>query len=133
MRNLLFLICLIFIFSCANVNSDKIVGNWIEIKSGNPEIRQGVSFEKSGRAISINNKSIIYENWKRKGDKLIVAGKNYNSGKAISFSDTLDIVNITHDSLILEGKGGYHIKYFKVAEIKDNPSKMNYQPIMQNE
>lgn len=108
------------LLSCSGNRKDEIVGNWIEVKNGNPTIKQGITIEKDGKAQSINNNTIKYEKWKRKDDSIILSGVNLKSGMPVSFTDTLDIINLTFDSLTLEGKGEYHIKYYRVAEIKDN-------------
>lgn len=94
-------------------------GNWIEIMPANPQITQGITLRADGSAASIGMATLLYERWKAEGDQLILGGKSIGNGQTIDFSDTLNVVKITPDSLTLGKYGMYRISYYKVAEIEE--------------
>lgn len=98
-----------------------LAGNWIEVMPANPQIRQGITLRTDGSASSIGMATLQYERWQEHGKALILWGKSIGNGQTIDFSDTLDIVKVTSDSLILGKYGMYRIAYYKVAE--GNPVK----------
>ena len=81
---------------------DRIPGTWIQPVPGYPTLTQGIHFEKDGSASTIDMPAVEYTSWKREGDNLIVKGKNIGYGVAFSFTDTLKIVKLTTDSLVLQ-------------------------------
>lgn len=46
--------------------------------------------------------TLVYESWKQKGDQLILTGKSIGNGQTIEFTDTLEIIKLSADSLILD-------------------------------
>ncbi len=70
---------------------------------------QGVKIEKGGNASSINMATLVYESWKQNGDQLVLTGKSIGNGQTIEFADTLEIIKLSADSLILNnGKMTFH-------------------------
>jgi hypothetical protein len=110
----------IFMMSCGNEESNKkFEGNWIEVMPVSLDVVEGVTLGAEGKANSIGMATLQYEKWKSEDDKLILWGKSIGNGQTIDFSDTLTVISITADSLILEKHGMYRIKYYKVASLDD--------------
>ncbi len=91
-----------------------LTGSWVQAVPGMPDLVQGFTLEQDGHAESIGMATLQYEQWLRDGDRLILTGKSIGNGQTISFSDTLDIVKLTEDSLWLV-RGDYRIDYYRAA------------------
>lgn len=98
------------VVSLAACSGVQIEGSWIEPVLGMPEMVQGVTLEKGGKATSINMATLQYESWVKNGDKLVLSGKSIGNHQTISFSDTLQIEELTTENLVLK-KGELVIKY----------------------
>lgn len=83
-------------------SSSQIEGSWVEPVPGMPDMQQGVTLEKGGKATSINMATLQYEKWEKKGDRLILFGNSIGNHQTIYFSDTLTIEKLTADQLILK-------------------------------
>ncbi len=105
--------------SSSNKTEQMLVGNWIEVMPVSLDIVEGVTLEKDGKASSIGMHTLLYEKWETKDSKLMLWGKSIGNGQTIDFIDTLSIVSITPDSLILDKFGKYRITYYKVASLDD--------------
>ena len=73
--------------------------------------------DKSGVASSIGMATLVYTKWEVKSDSMILWGKSIGNGQTIDFSDTLHILKITNDSLILETNYNYINRYYKVKDL----------------
>ena len=115
----LFIIMLLFIFfSCDSKYSSKnFLGNWIEVMPPDLKYIQGFTLDKSGVASSIGMATLVYTKWEVKSDSMILWGKSIANGQTIDFSDTLHILKITNDSLILETNYNYINRYYKVKDL----------------
>ncbi len=108
------------LMSCGSEdNNKKFEGNWIEVMPVSLDIVEGVTLGAEGKANSIGTTTLQYEKWETENDKLILSGKSIGNGPTILFSDTLTVVRITADSLVLDKYGMYRIKYYKVASLDD--------------
>lgn len=108
------LILLMFIpFVACNSNKEQFVGSWIEVMPMGVDFKQGVTLNEDGSASSINMSTMLYRSWKIDGDMLILNGKSIGNGVAFDFSDTLKIIRVTPDSLILNMHSGYQLKYVR--------------------
>lgn len=116
---LLSLITALAVSACTpKISPEPFVGNWIEIMPANPLIIQGVTLQSDGSAKSIGMATLQYEKWVLTPDStLILFGKSIGNGQTIDFSDTMDVVKITPDSLSLGKLGRYRIDYFRTANI----------------
>lgn len=121
MKKYLILAAAALLVSCSSKNNDseKFVGSWIEVMPANPDIVQGVTLDKTGEASSIGMATLQYEKWKAEDGKLILWGKSIGNGQTIDFSDTLNVVSVTPDSMLLDQFGRYRISYYKVASPND--------------
>lgn len=105
-------VVLLGILAACGGNSMSVVGAWVEPIPGMEGQVQGIKIEEGGNASSINMATLVYESWKQNGDQLILTGKSIGNGQTIEFADTLEIIKLTADSLILN-KGEMEIQYTK--------------------
>lgn len=106
--------------SCVSEDKNKAFeGNWIEVMPVSLDVVEGVTLSANGKAKSIGMATLLYDGWKLDADKLILSGKSVGNGQTIDFSDTLTVVRVTADSLLLDKFGMYRIKYYKVASLDD--------------
>lgn len=96
-------------------NSTSVVGVWVEPVPGMEGQMQGIKIEEGGAASSVNMATLVYENWKQEGDKLILSGKSIGNGQTIEFIDTMEIKKLMVDSLVLNNRG-MEIRYAKQKE-----------------
>ena len=97
-----FTLSVVALAACSTVG---IEGSWVEPVPGMPDMEQGFTLEKGGKATSINMATLQYEEWVQTNDLLILSGKSIGNRQTISFSDTLVIQKLTKDDLILERNG----------------------------
>ena len=100
-KKMLGVVMLLGILTACGGNSMSVVGAWVEPVPGMEGKVQGVKIEEGGNASSINMATLVYESWKQKGDQLILTGKSIGNGQTIEFTDTLEIIMLSADSLIL--------------------------------
>lgn len=111
-----------FLFASCTIKSSQNIdfyGNWIEVMPSNPNIIEGFRLDSNGIAHTIGMATLQYNKWKLKDNHFIICGKSIGNGVSFEFTDTLDIIKITPDSLILDKYGKYRIKYYKVKNLKD--------------
>lgn len=97
-------------------NIKDLIGNWIEVMPANPQYVQGVTLNADGTATSIGMATLKYESWNLAGDRLVLNGKSIGNGQTLDFSDTLDVVKLTTDSMTLGRFGSYRIDYYRASE-----------------
>ncbi|MDE5705147.1 lipocalin family protein [Muribaculum sp.] len=85
---------------CVGKNTD-IEGRWVQPVPGQPDACQGIALEPDGKASSINMATLAYDTWTIEGNRLILGGKSIGNGQTIDFSDTLVIVRLSADTLVL--------------------------------
>ena len=95
----------------------EFVGNWLEVMPVNSQFTQGVTLNADGTAASIGMATLKYESWSLADGKLVLNGKSIGNGQTLDFSDTLDVVSLTADSLKLGKNGAYRIDYYRVKEV----------------
>lgn len=114
MRKLMIVLTVGLLLMACTSEETHLAGSWVQVVPGMPDLVQGFTLEQDGRAESIGMATLQYEQWLRDGDRLILTGKSIGNGQTISFSDTLDIVKLTEDSLWLR-HGGYRMDYYRAA------------------
>lgn len=92
------MISIVILTACNKAN---IEGSWVEPVPGMPEMQQGFTLEKNGKATSIHMATLQYQSWKQEGNLLILSGQSIGNHQTISFSDTLILEKITPESLIV--------------------------------
>lgn len=99
----------LFLVSCG---SPSVVGTWVEpAVEGSYLGEVGFTMLENGEMLSINTGFREYKSWEKVGNKLIIKGI-INSSNPSEFADTLDIVSIDAEKLVL-GQDGYSITYQK--------------------
>ena len=68
-----------------------------------------------GKAASINSATLVYKSWKREGDKVIMGIESIGNGQTIASTDTMSVLKLNKDSLILDN-GGMIMRYHRVQE-----------------
>lgn len=97
----------LFFASCSRPS---IVGTWIEM--GHDTIfsdETGFTLLEDGKVLPINMGGYEFNEWEQ-NDKTIVFKGQYTGTNPRSLSDTLNIVELTKDKLILE-QAGYKLSY----------------------
>ena len=101
--------------SCsANIQTEDLCGIWIQPVPGS-HIVQGVELKSDGSAKSVNMATLLYDSWKLDNESIILHGLSIGNGVSGEFSDTLDIVKLTPDSLSLK-KGSLVLEYARSVE-----------------
>lgn len=95
----------------------EFVGNWLEVMPAGSQFTQGVTLNADGTAASIGMATLKYESWSLADGKLVLSGKSIGNGQTLDFSDTLDVVKLTPDSMALARFGTYRIDYYQVEEV----------------
>ena len=76
-------------------------GSWVEPVPGMEEQTQGFTLNEDGTAVSINMATLQYQEWSASGDTLVLTGKSIGNGQTIDMADTLLIVSVNADSLVV--------------------------------
>ena len=76
-------------------------GSWVEPVPGMEEQTQGFTLNEDGTAVSINMATLQYQEWSASGDTLVLTGKSIGNGQTIDMTDTLLIVSVSADSLVV--------------------------------
>ena len=87
----------------------EFVGSWIE---ENVNYRQGFDLKADGTAASIGMATLKYESWKADDGRIILEGKSIGNGQTINFSETMQVIELTQDTMTLQ-RDEYRIKYHK--------------------
>lgn len=82
-----------------------IQGTWVEPIPGVPTQMQGFKLNEDGSASSVNMATLLFKSWKLTGKVLTLNSESIGNGQTIVGEDTLDIVRIDADSLVLARKG----------------------------
>ena len=117
MRQGLFAACGLLLAACAGTPHGEIplTGYWIERMPANPGLIQGVRLDPDGGAASIGMHTLRYTGWQRLEGRLLLTGQSIGNGQTLGFTDTLDIVRLSTDSLILGKDGRYRIEYVRAT------------------
>ena len=88
---------------------EDLCGIWIQ-PVPDSHIVQGFELKSDGSARSVNMATLRYDRWELKSKSVILHGLSIGNGVSGEFSDTLGIVKLTPDSLILQ-KGSLILEY----------------------
>ncbi len=109
-------------FSCGQSGGNDITmknlsGKWIEIMPVNKDIVQGMTLYEDGKAESVGMATLQYKSWEITPEKkIILNGLSIGNHQTIEFSDTLDIISVSGDTLTLDKFGKYRIQYTREDE-----------------
>lgn len=101
MKKLLFLLPLV-ICACGSNSKTDLNGRWIEILPDDAGYFQGMELKSCGVAESIGMSTLIFDSWKVEGDRLFLKGESIGNGQTLQFTDTLDIISLKNDTLVLK-------------------------------
>lgn len=88
-----------------------IVGSWVQPIPGIGG-EQGIKIEEGGKASSINMATLVYEKWQQPDDEtLILSAKSIGNKVTSDFNDTLKLVKLTNDSLVLLRGENFMLRY----------------------
>lgn len=117
------------VMSCGNsenqYSEEQLLGEWHEVMPVNTQFMQGMLLEKDNIASSVGMATLKYSNWQlSKGENgksnIILSGESIGNGQTIQFTDTLDIISLSNDTLTL-GKGDmYRIQYTRATDKKSS-------------
>lgn len=113
---------LIIFISCNKSNHSSLIGVWINVHESDNHVFKGFELNENGTVISFGMDTSRYEKWDSDGKQLFLKYKEFKSGNSINLIDTLNIINITHNSLKLEDKKGNIVAFLKNNTIKDIPN-----------
>lgn len=82
-----------------------IQGSWVEPNPINADEVQGFTLNDDGTAASINMATLQMRNWDLEDDILILGYESIGNKQTIEGSDTLNVVKLDADSLVLSSKG----------------------------
>ena len=103
MNRLLLLITLSFC-ACTENQQKVISGIWIEQIPQEINYSQGMNLKNDGTAESIGMNTLIYHKWEISGEKLILTGDTVSNGRIIPFLDSMNILKLNNDTLIVNRK-----------------------------
>lgn len=134
MKNLLLLLLLFLAVSCKN---SSMVGVWIEkLPEGTPYI-QGIHLKENGEAEALGTKTLLYHRWKVTDKQLILSGESVGNGQTIQLSDTMDVLKLKNDTLVVRRKGN-EVVYLrkgneqKMESVNNVPSREAYEGFVWN-
>ncbi|MEG1673347.1 MAG: lipocalin family protein, partial [Alistipes sp.] len=82
-----------------------IQGEWVEPNPIDAQQAQGFITKEDGSVETINMATLVYKSWDFDLTDLILHGQSIGNGEPIDFSDTLNVVKLNADSLVLASKG----------------------------
>lgn len=112
----LLLCSLLCLYSCSKSVGDKLTGSWLEsVEMGDSTIYQGFTLKADSVCASINMATLRYAKWGLEGQDqtIIMHGRSLGNGGTFDFIDTLSIVQLSQDSLIVS-RNGQTVRYFRV-------------------
>ena len=86
---------------CASHGEQVLQGEWLQPVPGMAPLRQGFRLEADGTAGSVGMATLQYETWRWQGDDLLLSGRSIGNGQTIRMVDTLRIVRLTADTLVV--------------------------------
>lgn len=91
---------------CAQREEASLTGEWLQPVPGMEALQQGFRLEADGGAESVGMATLQLEEWRREGDNLLLTGRSIGNGQTIRFVDTLRIVCLSADSLVVARGAG---------------------------
>lgn len=82
-----------------------IQGSWVEPNPINAEEVQGFKLDDDGTASSINMATLLFKNWNLEDKTLILGYESIGNRQTIAGNDTLNVVKLDADSLVLASNG----------------------------
>ncbi len=106
--------------SCSNFNPNTklLKGSWVKPIADDSKYQWGFTLEDNGAALTINSKRTRYDTWAVDHEQLILNGRTIKDGKSNHFTDTLQIIELNDQSLVLLNEEQKQLKYTKVLNVE---------------
>lgn len=82
-----------------------IQGSWLEPNPINAQEVQGFKLNQDGTASSINMATLVMKSWNLNNKQLILQGQSIGNKQTFDVADTLNVVKLNADSLVLSQNG----------------------------
>ncbi len=99
----------VLLAGCVSHGEAPLEGEWLQPVPGMAALQQGFRLQAGGKAGSVGMATLQYESWSRERDELVLTGCSIGNGQTIPFADTLRIVRLSADSLVVACRGGEQI------------------------
>lgn len=91
--------------ACGNHQEEKLTGTWIEQLPQGMDFTQGFLLKSDGTAESVGMSTLLYHRWEVSDKQLVLHGESVGNHQTISFTDTLKIMKLRNDTLVVDRKG----------------------------
>lgn len=109
-RLIIIALCGLMGLAFASCSRPSIVGTWVEkAQEGANSEETGFTLLEDGKVLPINLGFYEFNAWEQDGESIIFHGQ-YTGSNPHDFTDTLTIVELTKENLVLE-QAGYSITY----------------------
>lgn len=103
-------LCAFIGLTFASCNKPSIVGTWVETTQEDAISEEtGFTLLEDGKVLPINMGFYEFNAWEQNGKNIIFQGQ-YTGSNPHAFTDTLTVVELTKEQLVLE-QAGYSITY----------------------
>ncbi len=82
-----------------------LTGTWVEPNPIKPTENQGITLKEDGTAESVNMATLLFKSWRLENSTLLLKSESIGNKQTITGIDTLQIVKLNADSLILSSRG----------------------------
>ncbi len=114
MKPLAFLMLIVSLVACQSKDQDSVIGKWT--MSGENQTSAGFVFDKEGIASAFPAGEVEYKTWEMQGDNLILHGRKMENGSSAEFDQTLKVISIKDNTLIVENEDGQTLTYTKTLD-----------------
>ncbi len=114
MKPLIFLMLIVSLVACQSKDQDSVIGKWT--MSGENHTGAGFVFDKEGMASAFPAGDVEYKTWEMQGDNLILHGRKMENGSSSEFDQTLKVLSIQDNTLIVENEDGQTLTYTKTLD-----------------
>ena len=102
MKKLLLVLSLsVAFYGCMRTVQDDLVGTWVRPVPNKPELTEGFTLYKKGKAEAINIPKVTYRTWYVSDDSLVLAGQDSSNGTPLLINDTYAIHSVNDSMLVL--------------------------------
>ncbi len=84
-----------------------IQSTWVEPNPIKPTEVQGITLKEGGAASSVGMETLLFSKWVMNGNNLMLTSQSIGSGQTLEGTDTLQIIRLDTDSLILSRPDGF--------------------------
>ncbi len=93
-----------------------IPGTWVHANPINASEQEGMTLNENRTASSVNMATLLYKKWQLENGKLLLDYESIGNKQTLTGTDTLDIVKLDADSLVLAQKGQVIFRYERMKK-----------------